>query len=241
MSKKDKPGKKPKDKGKAKALVRSPESAAKAIETEEKARVKAEADARALAEKTNALRLAQIVNLHIGGHSLADIGAAIGATADEVDRMLQQDAQRYVRSQPALRVYVRNYVSKRLTDMLEVDMPIATDTNHAMMLEHQDRAIKLLDRMAKLHGAEAPVQTEVKVDAAPESIDRMVAALAAQAGRSYDMNVFDDDDDIVDAEVEEMPAIGAGVTVADLAQATDAALEVSGNAIDDEEDDGTWK
>ena len=67
------------------------------------------------------------------------------------------------------------------------------------MLEHQDRALRILDKMAKLHGAEAPVQSEVKVESAPEAVEKLVSALAAQQGLGYDVGVFD----VVDAEVVE--------------------------------------
>ena len=219
-------------KGKARPLVRTKRQVETTVAADEAAKAKAEAEAVALRDKANAARLAQIVNLHIAGISLAEIGASIGATADEVDRMLQQDAQRYVRSQPALRIYVRNFISKHYADMLAVDMPVALDPLHEEKLEHQDRAIKLLDKMAKLHGAEAPVQSEVKVESAPESIDRMVQLLSAQAGRAYDVDIFDDDDEgeIYDAEVEE-------VGVDDLVSATSKALEVSGNAVEDSDGD----
>lgn len=221
----------PPAKGKARPLVRTKRQVATTVAADEAAKAKAEKDAQALRDKESAARLAQIVNLHIAGISLAEIGASIGATADEVDRMLQQDAQRYVRSQPALRIYVRNYISKQYADLLGVDMPVALDPLHEEKLEHQDRVIKILDKMAKLHGAEAPVQSEVEVKAAPESIDQMVAALSAQAGRAYDVNVFDDDDEeIYDAEVEE-------VGVDDLVSATTKALEVSGNAVEDDQPD----
>lgn len=211
----------PKPKGAAAPLVRSKDLAQRSVAQVEADKAKAAAEVQALADKASAQRLAQIVNLHIAGVSFAEIGAQIGCTADEVDRMLQQDAQRYVRSQPALRIYVRNFISKHYADMLAVDMPIATDPNNDTMLEHQDRAIKLLDKMGKLHGAEAPVQSEVKVEQAPEAIDKIVQALAAQAGRAYDMDVFDIDEDdvteVVDAITDE--------------------LEVSGNALEDSDGD----
>lgn len=173
----------------------------------------------------SAVRLAQIVNLHIAGYSLGQIGASIGATADEVDRLLAADAQRYVRSQPALRVYVRNWVSERYTKLLEAVWDEATDKTHREKLENQDRALRILDRMTRLHGAEAPVQTEVKIDAAPEAVERLVNALAAGQGLGYDTSIFDSVNDIVDAEV-----------VHDAVEQSHAALEaaseaVSGNAV----------
>lgn len=208
-----------KSKGKAVPLKRSAAQVARAKAKEEK-------DALDAAEKANAVQLAQIVNLHIAGHSLSDIGASIGATADEVDRMLQRDAQRYVRSQPALRTYVRNYVSGRYSDLLAAVWDEATDKTHREKLEHQDRALRILDRMAKLHGAEAPTQTEVTVDAAPEAVERLVASLAQQQGVGYDTSIFD----VVDAEIVE-----------DVVTEAHAALEVSGNAVaDDQPGDEQW-
>lgn len=152
--------------------------------------------------RAEAQRLAQVVNLHIAGMSLAEIGAAIGATAEEVDRILANDAQRYIRSQPQLRVYVRNWVSERYAKLLDAVWDDAVDKSGGsnrkvnqggfdLKLASQDRAIKILDRMAKLHGADAPVQQEVKIEAAPEQVEALVAALAAQQGQGYDPTVFD--------------------------------------------------
>lgn len=162
-----------------------------------------EADLRAAqdAKKAAAARLAQIVNLHIAGYSLAEIGASIGMTEDEVDRMLMNDVQRYVKTQPALRTYVRNWISERYAKMIEADYDIAVDKNHSEKLENQDRVMRMLDKMGKLHGADAPVQSEVKIDHAPEAVERLVAALAAQQGVGYDENVFDVE--IVEDVVEE--------------------------------------
>lgn len=167
-------------------------------------------------ELSNAARLAQIVNLHIAGFSLSQIGDAIGATAEEVDRMLAMDASRYVRSQPALRVYVRNWISERYTKMLDAVWEEATDKTHRDKLENQDRALRILDRMERLHGASAPVQTEIKVEAAPEAVEKLVNLLASGQGLGYDVSVFD----IVDAEV-----------VHEAVEQAHTATEVSGNAV----------
>jgi hypothetical protein len=149
--------------------------------------------------RVQAARLAQMVNLHIAGYSLAEIGDAIGATPAEVDRMLAQDVSRYVRSQPALRVFVRNFISEKYLGLLESVYPQATDTGNANQLDFQDRALRILNQMAKLHGAEMPVQSEIKMDAAPEMVQTMVEALAAKQGQGYDASIFD----VVDAEVIE--------------------------------------
>lgn len=173
-------------------------------------------------EQANAQRLAQVVNLMISGHSLAEIGAQIGATAEEMDSMLTRDMSRYVRTQPALRVFVRNYISGKYTKLLDTVWDEATDKNATRMLEAQDRAVRILDRMAKLHGAEAPVQTEVKVDAAPEAVEALVQALAAAQGQGYDDSIFDRVDDIVDAEV-----------VHEAAEESALALEAASDAVED--------
>lgn len=187
-------------------------------------RKKAEADA---LEKANAVRLAQVVNLMIAGMSLSEIGAAIGATGEEVDRLLQKDAARYVRNQPMLRVYVRNWISERYTKMVEADWSQASDPNAADKLENQDRVVRILDRMAKLHGADAPVQTEVKVDAAPEAVERLVSVLAAGHGLGYDTNIFD----VVDAEV-----------VHEAAEESHRALESSAERVGEpDESDTDWE
>lgn len=145
-----------------------------------------------------AAQLAQLVNLHIGGWSLTEIGNALGMSADEVDRLLASESARYVRSQPALRVYVRNWISDKFTSMIEADWEAATSKKDPTKLEHQDRVIRMLDRMARLHGADAPTQTEVKVEAAPEAVEALVNALAAGKGMGYDTDIFDD---VIDAEV----------------------------------------
>jgi hypothetical protein len=148
--------------------------------------------------RVEALRLAQIVNLHIAGYSLADIGESIGATAAEVDRMLTQDAARYVRSQPALRVFVRNWISEKYHGLLEASYDQATDKTSDKQLEFYDRTLRTLAQMQRLHGAEVPTQSEVKLDAAPEMVQSMVEALSKQQGQAYDPTIFDD---IVDAEI----------------------------------------
>lgn len=173
-----------------------------------------------------AARLAQIVNLHIAGYSLAEIGASIGATAEEVDRILAADAARYVRTQPALRAYVRNWVSERYTALLDTIWDEATDPNRASKLEAQDRAIRILERMTKLHGADAPAQTEVKVEAAPEAVEKLISSLAAQQGYGYDENVFDAVAEVVDAEIVHEAAV----------ESHEATL-VSGNAVEEPSED----
>lgn len=207
-------------KGSAAPLVRTPAQQARLEEFERK-----QAEKAALA--ADAARLAQIINLQIAGFTLADIGARIGATEQEVDRLLNRDMARYVRNQPALRTYVRNYISGKYSDLLEAVWDEATDKTHKEKLEHQDRALRILDKMAKLHGAEAPSQTEVKVDAAPEAVERLVHALAASQGLGYDDSIFD---------------VVPGSLVHDVAEESRAALNVSGNAVSqpqgDEPDDG---
>lgn len=213
----------PKPKKNALPVARTEKQIKAAEARAEKARQEKElAEAQSVA-KQNAARLAQVVNLHIAGYSLAEIGASIGATADDVDRMLQNDTARYVRTQPALRTYVRNYVSGRYTKLLEAVWDEATDKHHPSKLENQDRALRILDRMAKLHGADAPVQAEVKVEANPEAVENMVKLLSAAKGVDYDLDVFDDviDEDVIDAEV-----------VHDAAEEAGRLLEVSGNEVE---------
>lgn len=148
---------------------------------------KAEADAL----QQEQVRLAQIVNLHIGGYSLADIGRSIGATEEEVDRLLSEQTARYVRSQPALRNYVRGWVSGKYTALLETVWDRASDPDSAVNLDAVDRATRILDRMAKLHGADAPVQHDLKIETAPEAVEKLVASIAAHKGLGYDIDVFD--------------------------------------------------
>lgn len=163
-------------------------------------RAKNKREAEAL-ERAKAEQLAQVVNLHIAGMSLTQIGTAIGATTEEVDRMLANDTARYIKSQPALRVYVRNWVSDRYTKLLEGVWDEAVDKNNPQKLDNSAQALRILKEMTALHGAAAPVQTEVKVEAAPEAVDKMVQALAAQQGLGYDVDIFTGVSDIVDAEI----------------------------------------
>lgn len=158
------------------------------------------AEAQAL-ERANAQRLAQIVNLIIAGFSMPEIAAATGSTTMEIEKILTQDVSQYVRTQPALRVFVRNWISAKYTGLLDSVYDQATDTSNERQLEYQDRAVRLLERMARLHGAEMPTQSEVKVDAAPEAVEKMVEALAKAQGVGYDVNVFDTVEQIVDAEI----------------------------------------
>lgn len=159
--------------------------------------------------RVEAARLAQIVNLHIAGYSLAEIGESIGMTAAEVDRILNQDVARYVRSQPALRVFVRNFISEKYLGLLESSYPQATDKGHEKQLEYYDRVLRTLQQMGRLHGAEVPSQSEVKVDAAPELVQAMVDSIAEKQGLAYDLDVFDDieEADIVEAHEEAKAAL----------------------------------
>lgn len=198
-------------KGRAAPLVRTP--------AQKKNASLAAAQTRAA---NQAQMLAQIVNLHIAGHSLADIGAAIGASAEEVDRLLTSETARYVKTQPALRIYVRNYISEKYTALLEGVWDQAVDKTHGEQLEHQDRAMRILDRMAKLHGAEAPTQSEVKVTESPENVERLVAAIAAAQGQGYDTNIFD---------------VVPGTVVAQAHSESAAALEASSHEIEEGDSD----
>lgn len=167
------------------------------------------------AKGPSAVRLAQIVNLHLAGYSFAEIGEAIGASTDEVDRMINLDATRYVRNQPQLRTWVRNWTSGKYTTLLEAVWDEASakpDTvlegsdkpvSHKVRMDSQDKALRILDSMRKLHGADAPTQTEVKVDAAPEAVEALVAALSAQSGLGYDETIFDIDSEVVHEAVEQ--------------------------------------
>ncbi len=86
--------------------------------------------------------------------------------------------------------------------MLEAVYDQATDKNHGSQLEYFDRAQRVLAQMGRLHGAEAPTQTEVKVESAPEAVDALVKRIAAAQGSGYDVDIFDvDEEDIHEAVV----------------------------------------
>ena len=169
-----------------------------------------------------ATQLAQIVNLRLAGYSPLDIGKAIGATEAEVERLLVEQTSAYIKTQPALRMYARDWISREYMGLIEANRNAATDPAHPAKLENQDRMLRALNQLAKLHGAEAPAQSEVKVETAPEAVEKLVQALSKQQGYAFDDTVFDGVfDDVVDGE---------------LIEAADAQLEVSGNLV--EESDG---
>ena len=159
-------------------------------------------------------RLAQVANLLIAGHTIGSIALSIGATESEVERMMTQDMARYVRTQPALRVFVRNFLGEKYTKLLEAVWEEATDRNHPQKLENQAAAVRILERMGKLHGADAPTQTEVKVESAPEAVEKLVQALSATQGLGYDVNVFD----VVEAEVVHEAAQQSEVALLDASE-----------------------
>lgn len=176
----------------------------------------------------DAAQLAQIANLVISGMTFEQIGNSIGATADEVERMLDNGAERFIRNQPSLRVFTRNYVTKKYSELLSASWAMATDATHVDFLAAQNSAIKVLERMARLHGAEAPTQTEVAVTHAPETVEKMVERLAKKSGLAYDIDIFSDltiDLDVVDAELVE-----------DIVETAGDELEVSGNQVGQDQD-----
>lgn len=221
-------------KGRALPVIKSPAARKREAERAAKAAVeKARADDLAeqrTAADAAAARTAQIANLLIAGHSFASIGASIGASADEVERMITSDTARYVRSQPSLRLWVRNYLSGKYADLLEAVWDEATDKGHKEKLEHQDRALRILKEMKDLHGAAAPTQTEVTVEAAPDAVEALVAALSASAGMGYDTDIFDRIGETVPGEV-----------IHEAAEAAHEAEAVSGNALGTAQpDDKEW-
>lgn len=169
-------------------------------------------------DKAAAQQLAQIVNLNIAGHSFAAIGAEIGMSGDEVEALVQRGAAQFVRTTPALRTFVRNFVSEKMTGLLDATYLQAIDTSRADQLDYVASVQKTLRDLSRLHGADAPTQSEVKVEASPEAVEQLVMSLAKNRGLAYD-------DDVFDAEIVE-----------DLVDDSQRELEVSRNAV--EESDG---
>lgn len=187
-------------------LVRTTKQVEVSEKAAEAARVKAEADAAELAVRQASMRTAQIANLLIGGHTFESIGAATGASAKEVEDMLNADSTRYIRSQPALRQWVRRWASGKYSELLGSVWDQAVNPNHREQLAYQDRARPLVERITKLHGAEAPTQAEVKIEQAPESVQRIVDAIAASQGMGYDVDIFDTPDVVDGVLVDETHA-----------------------------------
>lgn len=207
----------PTKKGTAVPVVRSAKASAKLAAREALGAEAVALDKKQTEAQAAAARLAQIINLHIAGYSLTAIGAQIGATADEVDRMIQSDSARYVRNQPALRTWVRNFISEKYMGMMEADWPAASDPNSREKLENQDRVLRILAGMERLHGAAAPTQTEVKVEAAPDAVEALVRQMSAQAGLGYNTDIF---------------TTVPGEVVTDAHEQSATALEVSGNQVE---------
>lgn len=209
---------KPKVKAKIKGtpLVRTP---AQIAAVERAAVARKEADDLAVQESEAdavAARTAQIANLLIAGHTFETIGRQIGMSAVELEREFTKDSARYVRTQASLRIWVRNWISAKYSTMIEANWDHAKDKTSAERLENQDRVIKMLNGMERLHGAAAPTQSEIKVDAAPEMVQKVVDAIASKAGVGYDMDIFDIDPDDITETVHEAP----GASLAALEQAS---------------------
>lgn len=203
---------------KARPLKRSAAAQRRAEALAEKQAAEKELAAAQTAAQAQAAMLAQIVNLHIAGYSLAAIGTAIGATEAEVDRMLTRETARYVKNQPSLRVYVRNFLSEKYLGLLEAVWDEATDKMHAEKLENQAQALRILNSMGRLHGAEAPTQSEVKVEAAPATVDDLVSRISAAQGLGYDADIF-------------AGPVVAGTVVHEAASEASTETQVSGNRV----------
>lgn len=180
--------------------------------------------------KEDAAQLAQVVNLVISGHTFEEIGAAIGASADDIERMVTTGSEKYVRTQPALRTWVRKWISEKYSVMIDADWEVAADKLHPDKLEHQDRVVKMLVQMERLHGAAAPTQSEVKIEHSHDAVESLVRKLAERQGQGYDVSIFDDEDDTVDAEVIHDSADAA------LAALEQASKDVGAPQPDDEEE-----
>lgn len=186
------------NKGKAQALKRT---ARQQAVTKKAAAAQAAQDLRE-EDKAAAQQLAQMVNLVIAGHSLAAIGASIGKSADEVEQMLVRESGRYIRTQPALRAYARSLISEKTAGLLEATYDQAIDTKRPDQLDYVASVQKTLRDLARLHGADAPTQTEVTVGASDETVEALVATLAQGKGLAYNDDVFDLDPDDVEEIVE---------------------------------------
>lgn len=175
--------------------------------------------------KAKGERLAQIANLIIAGYDIDRIAAETHSTPAEIERMITADMSRFVRTQPALRIFVRNYISKKYTELLDAVWDEATDKTHTQKLEHQDRALKILREMERLHGAAAPTQSEVKIESTPEAVEKVIDRLSAMQGLNYDVDVFD----VVDAEIVHEADEQAGAALAESWDAVESDDTVSGN------------
>lgn len=175
-------------------------------------RTKATIDAHAAqtADVVAAQRAAQVANLLIAGYSYEEIGASIGATAQEVEKMLTGDVARYIRTQPALRQWTRRWLSGKMTGLLEAVYDQAVDPTHRDQLAYHDRARATLKDLAKLHGAEAPTQVEVEMPNVTDAVQQVLDKVAASQGLAYDVDVFDlDPEDITEMTEHEAKALEA--------------------------------
>ena len=188
-----------------KRLQRTPEQEARAAKRATERQAERDLATTTARNRAEAQQLAQIINLQIAGMTLEQIGAEINMSATDLDALIVKNASRYIKTQSQLRAYARNWISEKYSKMIEADWDDAVSTDPELRLPNQDRVIRMLDSMRKMHGADAPAQTEVKVDAAPEAIDAMVQLLAAKQGQGYDVDIFDVD--VVDeSEIHEASA-----------------------------------
>lgn len=196
---------KPRNTGKGEPVVR-----------DERTKATIDAHAAQTADVVAAQRAAQVANLLIAGYSYEEIGASIGATAQEVEKMLTGDVARYIRTQPALRQWTRRWLSGKMTGLLEAVYDQAVDPTHRDQLAYHDRARATLKDLAKLHGAEAPTQVEVEMPNVTDAVQQVLDKVAASQGLAYDVDVFDlDPEDITEMTEHEAKALEAATQEVD--------------------------
>jgi phosphoglycolate phosphatase-like HAD superfamily hydrolase len=141
------------------------------------------------------------VTLAMMGASPTDIAKTLNYSsayraARAVERALASAA-----NDPLEREQMRKLIGKRLDRLLSAVMGNALDPNNPNQLAFHARALAVVDRQAKLYGADAPLQ--VQVNAADEQILAFVEMVSPNAAADKLAIEADPmaDEDIVDAEV----------------------------------------
>lgn len=99
---------------------------------------------------------------------------------------------------------MRLLIGKRLNRLLASHMAKAVDPKEPAQLAYSARVLAILDRQAKLYGADAP--TQLQISATDSVIEEMVAVLSPTASSDLEQVEYDitqADEDIEDAEVIE--------------------------------------
>lgn len=145
-----------------------------------------------------ATRAAAAVSMKIAGASYSDIARTLGYSSafharSAVERVLAESAD-----DEDDKARMKVLISRRLDRLLKSVMPRAVDPKDPEHLAYNARALAIVDRQARLHGADAPA-TAVVVTPDAQRVEQYVATVLALA-RAGDAA---QEQDIIEAELDE--------------------------------------